>query len=169
MLNYINDLSAFFEDCYRRINVREYAKILKISPPTASKTLTEYSKDGILIKEAERNYLFFHANNKSKEFIEMSKIYWQLKLKDLIQHIEKTAISPALVLFGSLAKAEAKIDSDIDLAIFGHKRKLNLTNFEKKIKRKIQIFWFSSIKDIKNKELANNIINGYILRGKLFL
>lgn len=169
MLNYINNLGAFFEDCYRRINVREYAKIMNISPPTASKILTEYFKEGILIKEAERNYLFFHANNKSKEFIDLSKIYWQLKLKDLIQYIEKTAVSPTLVLFGSLAKAEAKIDSDIDLGIFGHKRKINLVYFEKKIKRKIQIFWFSSIKEIKNKELANNIINGYILRGRLSL
>lgn len=169
MLNYINNLSAFFEDCYRRINVREYAKIMDISPPTASKVLTKYFKEGILIKEAERNYLFFHVNNKSKEFIDLSKIYWQLKLKDLIQYIEKITISPTIVLFGSLAKAEVKIDSDIDLGIFGHKRKLNLTNFEKKIKRKIQIFWFSSINDIKNKELANNVINGYILRGKLYL
>lgn len=169
MLNYINNLSVFFEDCYRRINVREYAKIMKISPPTASKLLAKYSKEGILIKEAERNYLFFHANNASKECIDLSKIYWQLKLKNLVQHIEKTAVSPAIVLFGSLAKAEAKIDSDVDLAIFGHKREFDLINFEKKIKRKIQIFWFSSIKNIKNKELANNIINGYILRGRLFL
>ena len=59
MLDILNNLGAFFEDCYRRISVREYAKIMNISPPTASKILTEYSKEGILIKEAERNYLFF--------------------------------------------------------------------------------------------------------------
>jgi len=44
-----------------------------------------------------------------------------------------------------------------------------LQKFEKKLRRGIQTFWFKSLIDIKNKELANNIINGYLLNGKLSL
>ena len=54
MLNIINDLDCFFEDCYRRVNVREYARIKGISPPTASKILTNYQKEGLLFKEEYR-------------------------------------------------------------------------------------------------------------------
>ena len=35
MLNIINNLRPFIEDCYRRISVREYSRLLKVSPPTA--------------------------------------------------------------------------------------------------------------------------------------
>ena len=56
MLNIINNLKPFFEDCYGRINVREYARIIKISPPTASKILLELNKEGLLLMENDKNY-----------------------------------------------------------------------------------------------------------------
>lgn len=169
MLNIINDLKPFFEDCYRRINVREYARIVKISPPTSSIILNKYLEEGLLIMEKDRNYLFFHANNKNKEFIDLSRIYWNYKLENLLDHLEKTFISPTIILFGSLSKAEAKSDSDIDLIIFTKKKEINIEGFEKNLKRKIQLFLFKSVKDIKNRELINNILNGYILKGKISL
>ena len=38
---------------------------------------------------------------------------------------------------------------------------------EKKLKRKIQLFIFKSIRDINNEELTNSIINGYLLMGRV--
>ena len=149
MLKIINDLQPFFEDCYRRINVREYAKIIGISPPTASKMLGLYNSEGILLNEAYKNYLFFYANKESGNFIGLSRMYWGYKLKEITSFMEKNLTSPAIILFGSLSKAEAKSDSDIDLAVFAAKRGLKFGTFEKKIKRNIQVFWFSSINDIK--------------------
>ena len=163
MLEIINSLDPFFEDCYRRIGVREYSRIVSISPPTASKTLNSYYKEGLLKMEKDRNYLFFHANKENKAFIDLSRIYWAFQLKDLIDFLCKNLISPTVVMFGSLSKGEVKQDSDIDLAVFAHKRELNFQKFEKKLNRKIQVFWFKSIQDIKDKELSNNIINGYSL------
>ena len=169
MLKIINDLWLFFEDCYRRINVREYAKIMRISPPTASKILDSYHSENLLSKEKFRNYLMFYANKESKQFIDLSRIYWGIKLKNLVDFMGNNLTSPTIILFGSLSKAEAKSDSDVDLAVFAHKKELNISSFEKKIKRKIQVFWFKSIKDIKNKELSNNIVNGFVLKGRLSL
>jgi predicted nucleotidyltransferase len=168
MLEIINNLVPFFEDCYRRISVREYAKLVNISPPTASKLLAYYHKEGFLKKEEYRNYIFFYANKDNKQFIDFSRIYWKIKLKEIIEFANKKLLNPCMVLFGSLAKAEAKKDSDIDLAIFASK-KVDFSIFESKLKRKIQIFWFKSLKDIKSEELANNILNDYILNGRLKL
>lgn len=169
MLNIINNLKPFFEDCYRRINVREYSRLMKISPPTASKILSEFNKKALLSKEEHRNYIYYYANKNSKDFIDLSRIYWRLKFSDLIGYLKKELLSPTIILFGSLGKAETKHDSDVDLCIITHKKEINISKFEKKLKRNIQLFFFNSIKEIKNKELANNILNGYILEGKIKL
>tara|TARA_Y100000310_G_scaffold329260_1_gene398753 strand:+ start:3039 stop:3548 length:510 start_codon:yes stop_codon:yes gene_type:complete len=167
MLKIINDLTPFFEDCYRRINVREYAKLINVSPPTASELLKSYKKENLLEEEKFKNYIFYFANKSDKVFIDLSRIYLKIKLKELIENFEIKLVNPNIILFGSLSKAETKADSDIDIAIISIKKGLDLEKFEKKFKRKIQLFWFKSIKDIKNKELANNIINGYVLSGKI--
>jgi len=169
MLKIINNLSPFFEDCYKRINVREYSRLMKISPPTVSKLLFEYKKIGLLLMEKDRNYLFYHANKDSQDFIDLSKIYWRNKLSNIIEYLNKELLNPTVILFGSLSKAEVKIDSDIDLCIFSEKKKINLNSFEKKFKREIQVFFYDSIKNIDNQELKNNIINGYLLNGKIKL
>ncbi len=167
MLKNINKLTPFFEDCYRRINVREYAKIVEVSPPTSSKILNHCFNEGLLLKDGYRNYILFYANKESKDFIDLSRMYWRHKLGEIISFLERELVNPTIILFGSLSKAEAKDDSDIDLAIFSHKRELNAEVFENKIKRKIQLFWFESTKAVKNKDLLNNIINGYVLTGKI--
>jgi len=168
MLELINKLIPFFEDCYRRIGVREYSKIAGVSPPTASKILNEYYKENLLKMEKDRCYLFFYANKESKIFIELSKIYWFYRLGNLFDFLNKSFISPTIILFGSLSKGEAKQDSDIDIAIIAHKKEINIKKFEVKLKRKIELFLFESVKDIKE-EIRNNIINGYVLVGKIKL
>lgn len=167
MLEIINNLKPFFEDCYERVNVREYSRLMKISPPTSSKLLSEYKKIGLLLMEKDRNYLFYHANKNNKDFIDLSKIYWRNELSELIEYLNKELLNPTVILFGSLSKAEVKIDSDIDLCIFSKYKKINFNIFEKKFKREIQAFFYDSIRNIDNQELKNNILNGYILNGRI--
>ena len=169
MLEIINNLKPFFEDCYRRINVREYARMMKISPPTSSKVLSEFHSKELLSVEKDRNYIFYYANKESALFVDLSRIYWKLKLREFISYLNKNLANPTVILFGSLSKAEVKEDSDVDICILGYKKDLNMAKFEKALKRKIQLFFFDSLKDIKNNELTNNIINGYLLGGRLKL
>ena len=168
MLEIINNLKLFFEDNYRRINVREYARLTGISPPNASKKLSELEKEGLVKKEVERKYFYYSANKSNKVFIELSRIYWYELLTNsgLIEHLIKELVKPKIILFGSLSKAEVRRESDIDLAIFTPSTKeLNLKLFEKKIGRDIQIFMFKNKDDVKSEELINNIRNGFIITG----
>lgn len=169
MLEIINNLKPFFEDCYRRVNVREYARIMDISAPTASKLLESFGKKGLLLMEKDRNYIFYYANKESKDFIDLSRIYWRLVLKDFIITVSDKMLDANIVLFGSLSKSEVRKESDIDICIFGEKKHLEIKNIEHKLKREFQLFFFESLDHIKNKELANNIANGYILYGKMVL
>lgn len=168
MLKIIDNLTPFFGDNYRRINVREYARIRKISPPTASKLLEMLHKEGLLKKERDRNYIFYRANRENSLFIDLSRAYWKCTLKSsgLIDLFENEFLSPIIILYGSLSKAEAKQDSDIDIAVFTETKKdLKLEKFEKKLNRKIQLFVFRGMKSVKNEELLKNILNGYKLEG----
>lgn len=168
MLRIIDNLKPFFGDNYRRINVREFARLQKISPPTASKLLGEFHKENLLKKESEKNYIYYFANKESLMFIDLSRIFWRLELEKtgILGFFEKNLLSPTVILFGSLSKAEARKDSDIDIAVFTvTKKELSLKNFEKKLKRRIQLFIFHKRGDVKNTALLNNILNGYILIG----
>jgi predicted nucleotidyltransferase len=166
MLKIINDLSPFFIDNYERIHVRDYAKIRKISPPTASKLLEILKENKLLKKEIDRRYYFFHANIDSLDFKDLQRIYYRKKLENLIRNIETNTINPLIFLFGSLSKTEAKKDSDVDIAIFTPTiKKINCEKYEKEIKRKIQLFQFRDLKEVPL-ELKNNILNGYKLRGE---
>jgi len=167
MLEIINNLTPFFEDCYRRFSVREYAKLAGISPPTASKLLKSYHEQGLLRKREERRHLLFYINNESRDIIDLSRIYWRKKLEGLSNELEKKLVNPTGVLFGSLAKAEVKKDSDVDIAVFSSKKQINLTPFKKKLGREVTVHWFRSLNEIKNKHLLNNILNGYVLFGRL--
>ena len=93
---------------------------------------------------------------------------YEFKALQLLQSkfFEKEFFSPVVILFGSLAKAEAKADSDMDIAVFTSTNKIvNLKEFEKKLKRSIQLFVFSSRDAVKNPELLNNLLNGCVIKG----
>jgi len=168
MLKMINSLSLFIEDCYRELGVREYSRIIKISPPTASNLLKEFEKQRLLKKRSERGFLLFRANRESPILRDLSKIYWRERLKELIENLNDKFHNPTILLFGSIIKLETKKDSDLDLVLFSKfKKDFDLRSYEKKLGRKIQVFTFKSLSNIKSKELKTNILNGYIIQGEI--
>ena len=167
MLKLFNDLRPFIEDCYREIGIREYSRIIKITPPTASRILKNFESEKILKKRWDRRYLLFRANRQSEILKELSRLYWRQALNELFNFINLKFYNPTIVLFGSLSKLEAKKDSDIDLAILTNlKKKINLEKYEKLFQRSIQLFTFKSLNKL-NKELRINILNGYLIQGEL--
>src|SRR3989344_5320006 len=106
MLKIFNNLGPFFEDNYRRMNVREYARLMKISPPSASKLLSKYEKESLLNREEEKRYIYYYANKDNNLFVFLSRIYWYQKMKELISYMEREFADPVIILFGSFAKAE---------------------------------------------------------------
>jgi len=142
-----NSLEPFFNDCYRRINVREYARIMNISPPTASSLLNSYNKQNILKIEKDKGYHLYSANQNSWIFIDLSRMYWKKILEKIkfLEQLEKDFKLSTIILFGSTSKGEITNKSDLDIAIFTPSNpKIDYSIFENKLKRKIQIFRFNS-------------------------
>ena len=123
------------------------------------------------MKESEvSDVKFYSADRSSINFLIEKRLFNVKSIYDsgLIEQIIKENKSPLVILFGSYSKGEDIEKSDIDLYIEGYgKGGLKLGKFEGILNRKMQIFTFRSIKNINNKDLANNIINGIVLNGYL--
>jgi len=98
-----------------------------------------------------------------KRAYNLSQIYLS-KLKDLL---EREYNHPeAIILFGSYSRGEDTETSDIDLAVATTKKlSLNLTLYEKKLKRKISIHEITLEK--VSEEFLNNLANGLVITGYL--
>ena len=161
MLKIFNLMKPFFEDVYREISVREYAKEIRASPPTASKTLKEFEKENMLISSKRGIYIFFRGNMESFLFKGFSSLYWQSLLFSLTEELHKQVLFRKIILFGSLAKAENTKNSDIDLYIDIERRTINAEDIEKKLRREMQLHFKESL---KNPHLRKNIEKGITIR-----
>src|SRR3989338_5558433 len=106
MLRIIYELGPFFEDCYRSISVREYARIIKVSPPTASKMLKQFTKERYLLFREERGCLLFSLSTMNEEVADLCRVYWKQRLSKLITEMKIKLTGGSAILFGSLVKAE---------------------------------------------------------------
>lgn len=169
MFKELNILRIFFENPTKEFNVREIARILKIAPATSSKELKGLAKEGLLKERKERLLNLYKADLEQDNYKDL-KVYYNLrKIKEsgLIESLNKFYLKPTILLFGSAARGEDTETSDFDLLVISEKTKEfpETEKFEKKINRKLQFFVARDIKEIKNKHLINNILNGIQLQG----
>ncbi len=162
MLAIFNKLSVFFEDCYQEVNVREYAKIIGVTPPTASSILKALEKEGLLKSRTERKNHLYRANRESPVFIDLLKAYWRQKLTDLTKQLTEKINYDTVILFGSLIKGETTVNSDIDIYLDSKEKEIGLKEFEKKLKRRIQLHFRNELNNI---HLKKNIQEGLLLNG----
>ena len=161
MLKVFYSLKPFFEDVYREISVREYSRLNKISAPTASKLLKKLTKEQLLFSSKKGIYLFFRANRNYPLFKSLALAYWQNRLYNLLEKIHKNLLFKKIILFGSIAKVENTIDSDVDLYIDFPRKDIDVKDIEKKLNRKIQFHFENSL---KNLSLKKNIEKGILIR-----
>ena len=161
MLKIFNLMDVFFEDVYREISVRQYAKLKKLTPPTASKILKEYKNQNLLILNKRGIYLFFRANKEHYLFKGISQLYWQNRLYNLTKELSEEILNRKIILFGSVIKSENTVNSDIDLFIDLPHKEINVDKIEKQLNRKVQLHFKDAL---KNEYLRNNIEKGVIIR-----
>ena len=171
MFKELNALKIFLESPTRDFNVREVARILKITPATASTQLNSFAKKGFLKQRKERNFIFYKANLESEIYLDLKIFYNIRKIREsgLIEELNKFYIKPLIVLFGSASHGLDVEGSDIDLLIISEKKSdfNQIKKYKKKLNRELQLFVVKKIKDLKNEHLINNVLNGIVLQGDL--
>jgi len=159
----------FFKYPTTKLRVRQIEREVKVPLPSVIRYTKELESERILKSEIIAGVKLYSADRTSKIFLNEKRLFnISLLFKSgLIDLLVNELSNPTIIVFGSFAKGEDIERSDIDIYIESTKKIKNLTNFEKKLERNIQIFQYKKINEIKNKELANNIINGIVLNGFL--
>jgi len=166
-------LKIFFDNPIPKgigFQLREISRISKIAPPSVKKYLKELDENKLIIQKKHRtqNYPIYYANQDYEYFRFLKKINTLKEIKEssLLDYLNDNLMPNLIILFGSASKGEDLEDSDIDLFIECNDKKLDLSKFETKLYRKINLFLSKDFNKL-SKELKNNLINGIILKGYL--
>ncbi|MBU1204538.1 MAG: nucleotidyltransferase domain-containing protein [Nanoarchaeota archaeon] len=166
-------LEVFFDDPIPEcigFQLREISRKIKLAPKSVKLYLEELEKAKLIIKKEHRihNYPVYYANRDNNYFKFLKRLDIQRKIKEsgLLDYLDEKCMPDAIILFGSASKGEDVKESDIDLYLQCEERKIYPDKFEKKLKRKINLF-FEKDFDRLSEELKMNIINGSILAGYL--
>ncbi len=151
-----------------KLRVRQIERTINVPLPSVIRYTKELETEGILKINEIVNIKAYSANRSSESFKIEKTLHnlRQLHISNLISYLKEEYSNPTIIIFGSYSKGEDIEKSDIDLYIqTPSKKKITLSQFEKKLKRNIHTFIYKNINLIKNKDLANNIINGIVLNG----
>jgi predicted nucleotidyltransferase len=167
----------FFEKPTSRFQLRELARLTKLSTTAVKAALGRLLEEKIIKIEKEKHYVFYRANWDASDYKWAKKFYNVQKIlaSGLLEHLdEKLNYPEAIILFGSAAKGEDAERSDIDIFVLSvNKKEVDLKVFEKKLGKPIILQIFNKedveIAKKKNKEFLNSIVNGIVLKGYLEL
>ena len=139
-------LRYFLVNPYKEVYLRELAKLVKLSPFAVKKYIEMLLKERLVQEERRANLRFFRANT-SNPFYKQLKVSFSVNsivksglIETLKEHIPSVT---SIVLFGSLAKGEGTEESDVDMLVIGKPTHPNLSSFEKKLGREINLHVFS--------------------------
>ena len=171
MFQELNSLKPFLESPLKDLGVREYARATKMSPATASRLLKEFAKKELLKEKKERKFILYKANRDSEIYKDVKIFYNLRKIKDsgLLEALNQFYLKPTIIFFGSGAKGEDIEESDFDLIIISEKKKdfPEKDLFEKRMKKRIQLFIVKDVKELRNQHLINNVLNGVKIQGQI--
>jgi predicted nucleotidyltransferase len=166
-------LRVFFDDPVPEgigFQLRELSRKTEIATPSVKKYLAELEKDRMIIKAIHRipGYPVYYANRDNEEFRFLKKLDNMRTIFEcgLLDYLSEACMPDAIILFGSASMGEDLKNSDIDIFVLSDEEKLNLSKFEKKLSRKINILFSKNFNKLSS-ELRNNILNGVILKGYL--
>ncbi len=171
MFKELNILRIFLESPNKEFNVRESARILKIAPATVSKELKKFAKENILKERKDRRFNFYKANLDSNLLKDIKVFYVLEKIRKsgLIESLNSFYGKPTIILFGSVAHGLDTETSDYDFVVVSEKTKdfSEKSKYEKLFKKDIHIFIVRELKELKNKYLINNVLNGIVIQGEI--
>ncbi len=163
--------SLFCLSVGKKLSQREIAKTLKVSPTAVANSLKKLKKENLIKIEKTKTINFVSFNTDEQKTIELKRVenLKNIYTSSLLDYLIEELPGGIIILFGSYSRGEDTYNSDIDLAVIERKDKmLKLEKYEDILKRKININFYSSWKEI-NKELKNNILAGIILYGSIEL
>ncbi len=140
LLKYPEVIRLFFKYPERTFTVLEIAKETKVPYATAWRYIQKLEQSGVIFIEKIGGYNACKLNKKSplvnklKKFLELELSPHKLAVRNFTKEAKKIKGIEKIILFGSVARGEEKLTSDVDIALIGKKNKtlenrvINVTN-----------------------------------------
>ena len=139
------------------------------------KTVKRYLKDlinlGLIKKHEDLAMPTYEANYRDKFFlnIKRQKILDDLFTSGLPQYLHKKLGETSCILFGSCARGDYYEESDLDIFMQSKRIRLDFYKYEKKLKRKINLFFEEKWQNL-NEGMKTGLLNdGMAINGRLRL
>jgi len=166
-------LEVFFDDPLTAglgFQLREISRKINLAPKSVKSYLEELEKNSLIIKKEHRihKYPVYYANRDDDyfKFLKRLDMLKSIKESGLLDYLNEKCMPDVIVLFGSASKGEDINGSDVDIYLQCGEKKLDLSKYEKELKRKVSLFFEKNF-DKLSKELKKNIMNGDKLKGYL--
>ena len=161
-------MEQFFDFPRKTFLIREISRNTKLAQTAIRVNLKDLLAEGLITKDNSGLYTGFRAgrDNPSFKLLKSQNTVLRMYQTGVLGMIEKAAYPSCIVIFGSASRGEDTEESDIDLFVQAKRIPLELSKFERKMNRKINILFEPDLKTI-SPELVNNIANGIILYGYL--
>ena len=167
-------LKQFLSNTEKRYYIRQLAVILGLSVGTLHRELNRLEKSGILGSERVGNLRFFYANKYSPVFQELKQIIFKTEgIKgSLVEALRPVNGVKAAFIYGSFAKDEERVDSDIDLFLVGKISEddliLKISKLEDEFQREINYTIYSPA-EFKEKKAESSFVQEVLREPKIFV
>jgi predicted nucleotidyltransferase len=168
-------LALFFTNPDRSYYLRELQRMLGYSAGNIRRELLKLQSGRLFETKQTGNLLYYSLNGKHPLFHEIKSIVQKTigvegAIRKALSSIEGIDIA---FLYGSFAKGDARIASDIDLFIIGRVDERNLVRMiskaEKKLLREINYSLYSRADFMKKKREKDSFIRDILEGPKIFL
>jgi predicted nucleotidyltransferase len=150
----------------------EIVQEAKVSRLVANKWLSKYVSSGLLKHlKVKGRFPHFTAGKDNPVYLSMKRIFALKKIHEsgLFAHLISMKSAKSVIIFGSMARGDWYKDSDIDIFVLGDVEEFDKTTYEDKLRKNIELHVFrdrSEIDEVKS-GLLKNIVNGYVLKGRI--
>ncbi len=150
----------------------EIVRKTKMARNSVNKWLIRFQKEGIIKKIKKKNkFPYFVSDFHNPRFKAKKRLYALNKFYQtgFLPHLMNLKKAKTVVIFGSFSRADWYKGSDIDLFVFGSSEGFDKFKFQSKLKREIEVYEYSGVKEIKkiSSGLIKNVINGYVVKGRI--
>jgi len=164
-------IEQFFYSGLNRLQTSNIIKNTGFDFKTVKKYLADFIDLGLINKHKDLSIPTYEANYRNKFFLNVKreKMLNDIFVSGLPQYLNERLVDKACILFGSCVRGDYYKDSDIDIFIQSKKVKLKLSKFEKKLKRKINLFFEEKWQSLSEGLKTGLLNDGIAINGRLKL
>jgi predicted nucleotidyltransferase len=165
-------IKLFYDNPTKEWHFEEIVKESGLARSKVSNWLNVFINKNLIKKIKKKGKMPFYISCYNSSDYKINKKLFalnQLYNSGLLVHLDSLKKAKTIIIFGSFVKSDWYKNSDLDLFIYGNSEGLNITKYEQKLNREIQLIHCNTKKELKkiNNDLIKNIIKGNLIKGNL--